>query len=84
MHTDHVEMKVHVFSIFHPVTVQVADLKYNTLANGHGPILRYNVEQLVTNYRDWSLAVEKGSTQVCCSMHNGRNMQCISFVSCWL
>jgi flavorubredoxin len=44
--------------------VQVADLKYNTLANGHGPILRYNMEQLVTNYRDWSMAVEKGSTQV--------------------
>lgn len=43
---------------------KVADLKYNTLANGHGPILRYNVEQLVTNYRDWSMAVEKGSTQV--------------------
>lgn len=42
----------------------MADLKYNTLANGHGPILRYNVEQLVTNYRDWSMAVEKGSTQV--------------------
>jgi flavorubredoxin len=46
------------------VAAQVADLKYNTLANGHGPILRYNVEQLVTNYRDWSMAVEKGSTQV--------------------
>jgi flavorubredoxin len=46
------------------IAVQVADLKYNTLANGHGPILRYNVEQLVTNYRDWSMAVEKGSTQV--------------------
>jgi flavorubredoxin len=44
--------------------LQVADLKYNTLANGHGPILRYNVEQLVTNYRDWSMAVEKGTTQV--------------------
>ena len=44
----------------------MADLKYNTLANGHGPILRYNVEQLVTNYRDWSMAVEKGSTQVGC------------------
>jgi flavorubredoxin len=43
---------------------KVADLKYNTLANGHGPILRYNVEQLVTNYRDWSMAVEKGTTQV--------------------
>ncbi|KAF6259934.1 flavo protein [Scenedesmus sp. NREL 46B-D3] len=43
---------------------KVSDLKYNTLANGHGPILRYNVEQLVTNYRDWSMAVEKGTTQV--------------------
>lgn len=45
-------------------TSQVADLQYNTLANGHGPILRYNVEQLVENYRDWSLAVTKGSVQI--------------------
>jgi flavorubredoxin len=44
--------------------IQVSDLKYNTLANGHGPILRYNVEQLVENYKQWSLAVEKGTVQV--------------------
>eukprot|EP00775_Hariotina_reticulata_P004852 gene4852-5099_t len=43
---------------------KVSDLKYNTLANGHGPILRYNVEQLVENYKQWSLAVEKGTVQV--------------------
>lgn len=43
---------------------KVADLKYNTLANGHGPIIRYNVEQLVDNYRDWSMAVTKGTVQV--------------------
>lgn len=43
---------------------KVADLKYNTLANGHGPILRYNVEQLVDNYKTWSLSVEKGTVQV--------------------
>jgi hypothetical protein len=42
---------------------QVAGLQYNTLANGHGPILRYNVEELVNNYKQWSLAVEKGTTQ---------------------
>jgi len=35
----------------------VSDLKFNTLANGHGPIVRDNVEQLVENYKQWSLAV---------------------------
>ena len=42
----------------------MADLPFNTIANGHGPLLRYNMEQLVGNYRDWSLSVEKGTTQV--------------------
>lgn len=44
--------------------LQVADMQYNTLANGHGPIIRYNVEELVGDYKKWSLAVEKGATQV--------------------
>lgn len=44
--------------------LKVADLQYNTIATGHGPILRYNVESLVGNYRDWSMAVEKGAVQV--------------------
>lgn len=44
--------------------VQVSDLQYNTIANGHGPIIRYNVEALVDDYKTWSLAVEKGATQV--------------------
>lgn len=39
-------------------------MQYNTLANGHGPIIRYNVEELVGDYKKWSLAVEKGATQV--------------------
>lgn len=39
-------------------------MQYNTLANGHGPIIRYNVEELVENYKQWSLAVEKGTVQV--------------------
>jgi flavorubredoxin len=43
---------------------QTADLQYNTLANGHGPIIRYNMEELVDNYKKWSLAVEKGQVQV--------------------
>lgn len=43
---------------------KVAGLNYNTIANGHGPVLRYNMEQLVDQYRDWSLAVGKGTTQV--------------------
>ncbi|KAI8476040.1 MAG: flavoprotein [Monoraphidium minutum] len=43
---------------------KVEGLQYNTIANGHGPILRYNVESLVNSYRDWSLAVGKIPTQV--------------------
>lgn len=50
--------------------VQVSDLQYNTLANGHGPIIRYNVEELVEDYKQWSLAVEKGQTQVS-QLHSG-------------
>ena len=43
---------------------KVADLKFNTLANGHGPIVRSNLEQLVGNYRDWSLAAGKAGVTV--------------------
>lgn len=46
------------------LSLQVADLQYNTIANGHGPIIRYNVEELVGDYKKWSLAVEKGEVQV--------------------
>jgi flavorubredoxin len=30
----------------------------------HGPSYRFNVEQLIDNYRDWSMAVGKGTTQI--------------------
>ncbi|GBF98453.1 hypothetical protein Rsub_11098 [Raphidocelis subcapitata] len=43
---------------------KVEGLAYNTIANGHGPVLRYNMESLVGNYRDWSLAVGKSPTQI--------------------
>lgn len=43
---------------------KVEGLHYNTIANGHGPILRYNMESLVGNYRDWSMAVGKSPTQI--------------------
>jgi hypothetical protein len=49
-----------------PFLPQVSDLQYNTIANGHGPIIRYNVEALVDDYKTWSLAVEKGQVQVRC------------------
>ena len=28
------------------------------------PYFRFNVEQLIDNYRDWSMAVGKGTTQI--------------------
>lgn len=34
------------------------------IANGHGPILRHNVEELVGRYRTWSQAKAKAETQV--------------------
>ncbi|AOX02252.1 diflavin flavoprotein A [Moorena producens PAL-8-15-08-1] len=35
-----------------------------TIANGHGPLLRHNVEELVGNYRDWSQAKAKAEKSV--------------------
>ncbi|MFO0209774.1 MAG: FprA family A-type flavoprotein, partial [Pseudanabaena sp.] len=34
------------------------------VANGHGPLLRYNVKELTENYRQWSQAQTKGETNV--------------------
>ena len=42
---------------------RMADLpKISTIANGHGPFLRYNIEELVERYRDWSQAQAKTQT----------------------
>ncbi len=35
-----------------------------TIATGHGPLLRYNLEELTANYRTWSQAQTKGETNV--------------------
>ncbi|GAB4192486.1 MAG: diflavin flavoprotein [Coleofasciculaceae cyanobacterium] len=35
-----------------------------TIANGHGPLLRHNVEELVSRYRKWSQAQAKAETSV--------------------
>ncbi len=34
------------------------------VANGHGPLLRYNVKELTENYRKWSQEQTKGETNV--------------------
>lgn len=45
-------------------SVQCKDLEYTTIANGHGPLLRYNMRGLVDDYGKWSAAVEKSPTSV--------------------
>jgi hypothetical protein len=44
--------------------LQVNDLPYDTICNGHGPMLRYNMRELVGDYRDWSAKVGKAATTV--------------------
>ena len=41
---------------------QLGDVKL--IANGHGPLLRHNVEELVGSYRKWSQAQAKAETSV--------------------
>ncbi|MFO0151140.1 MAG: diflavin flavoprotein [Microcystis sp.] len=36
----------------------------NLVANGHGPVLKYNVTELLTRYRDWSQAQTKAEKTV--------------------
>lgn len=36
----------------------------NLVANGHGPVLKYNVTELLTHYRDWSQAQTKAEKTV--------------------
>lgn len=43
---------------------KVKDLKYDIIANGHGPILRYNVTELVSNYGSWAGSITKSATSV--------------------
>ena len=41
---------------------QLGDVKI--VANGHGPLLRHNVDELVSRYRKWSQAQAKAETSV--------------------
>jgi len=43
---------------------KVKDLPYKTIANGHGPILRYNMEELVGKYKQWSEKMGKAPASV--------------------
>lgn len=43
---------------------KVKDLKYNIIANGHGPVLRHNLEELVGRYKSWSESVGKAAASV--------------------
>ncbi|KAK9817135.1 hypothetical protein WJX72_010039 [[Myrmecia] bisecta] len=43
---------------------RVKDLQYTTIATGHGPLLRYNLPELVGRYRHWSEAVGKSTDSV--------------------
>jgi len=36
----------------------------NLVANGHGPVLKHNITELLTHYRDWSQAQTKGEKTV--------------------
>lgn len=38
---------------------KIKDLPYTTIANGHGPLLRFNVPELVGRYQAWAEAVSK-------------------------
>lgn len=44
---------------------KIKDLKVNMVATGHGPLLRYNVVELMNYYQQWSVAaLEKASASV--------------------
>ncbi|PSC76929.1 diflavin flavo A [Micractinium conductrix] len=43
---------------------KVKDLPYEIIANGHGPLLRYNVPELVGRYDKWSKAIAAAPASV--------------------
>ena len=43
---------------------KVKDLEYGVIANGHGPVLRHNLEELVGRYKSWSESVGKAAASV--------------------
>ena len=62
---------------------KVKDLPFTTIANGHGPILRHNLEELVGRYRSWSEQVGKAvaSVAVCYSSDYGFSDRCVLCVA---
>lgn len=40
------------------------DLPYTIIANGHGPLLRFNVEEMVGRYDRWSKAISAAKHSV--------------------
>lgn len=40
------------------------EMDYSTIAVGHGPLLRYNLSELVGRYKSWSEAVGKATASV--------------------
>lgn len=43
---------------------RIQDISYQKIATGHGPILNYNVTELVEYYRQWSASIAKAGTSV--------------------
>ena len=43
---------------------KVKDLQYSVIANGHGPVLRFNVPELIGHYGSWSSSITKGAVSV--------------------
>mmetsp|Transcript_10397 Transcript_10397/g.20527 ORF Transcript_10397/g.20527 Transcript_10397/m.20527 type:complete len:651 (+) Transcript_10397:77-2029(+) len=43
---------------------KVKDLPYQLIGNGHGPLLKYNVPEMVNRYQKWSEATATKSTSV--------------------
>ena len=40
------------------------DMEFTTICNGHGPLIRYNLPELVGNYQDWSAKANKAGNSV--------------------
>lgn len=43
---------------------KVSSLPYTMIGNGHGPLLKYNVPEMVKKYKDWSESCGKSDTSV--------------------
>jgi len=43
---------------------RIRDLPYTTICNGHGPLLRYNVADMVDRYQKWSESIGKAGASI--------------------